>query len=159
LIALPWFVLTESSGMVSTWSCLNGPDEFAPGFQRPLAILKILSVALIAAALTCSILRLLPQIILRKSLLSTRTWPATVVGVVVPVVWLSHSAMPWMIPEIVDVGREPDLRILHVVKRGLQFHETSISTYRGGTAHPRDTRSALQPGAPARIRARSGSFC
>src|SRR5271156_447016 len=40
VVALPWFVLSESSGIPSVWTCLNGPDEFGE-FTRSLAILKI----------------------------------------------------------------------------------------------------------------------
>jgi len=115
LFALPWFVLTESSGLPSAWTCLNGPDEYV-GIDRPLAILKILSVALIAATATCSLLRLLfSGLLLRSSPLSRRTWPALAVAVLVLLVWLAHSARPWLLPTIVDAV-PPDLRILHVEK-------------------------------------------
>ncbi len=130
VLALPWFDLTESSVLVSSWYCLNGPAPFPE--QVPLARLKILSVALLATAVTYSILRLLPPALLRKAHLSGRTWPAIAVGVVVTFVWLCHSAMPWMLPGAVDVKSSYDLRILHVVKRGLQFHETSVATSRRG---------------------------
>jgi hypothetical protein len=39
--------------------------------------------------------------------------------------------MPWMLPVIVDRGL-PDVRILHVEKRGLHFHETSVRISRDG---------------------------
>jgi hypothetical protein len=86
LLALPWFVLSESSSLVITWSFLNGPDQFSERF-RPVALLKILSVALLATAVTCSILRLLSSV-LRKSHLSGHCWPAIAVGIVAPVAWL-----------------------------------------------------------------------
>jgi hypothetical protein len=125
LLALPWFVLTESSNRESIWHYLNGPDPFSEA-SRPVAILMIVSVALLSTTVTCSVLRMLPSFWVRKSHLSGRTWPAILVGVIVPVVWLCHSAMPWMLPGIVDRGSSADLRILHVVRRGLRFHETSI---------------------------------
>lgn len=131
LVALPWFVLTESSARPSVWTYLNGPDPFGDS-GRPYATLKILSVALIAAAVTCSFLRLLPSgLLLRNSPLSRRSWPAIAAAIVVPAVWLHHSAQPWMLPTIVD-GIPPEFRILHVEKRGLQFHETSVSSFRDG---------------------------
>jgi hypothetical protein len=131
VVALPWFVLTESSNLPSVWTGLNGPDEYAEN-AGPYATLKILSVALIAAAVTCSFLRLLPSgLLLRNSSLSRRTWPAIAVAVLVPAVWLHHSGMPWMLPTIVD-AISPELRILHVEKRGLQFHETSVISFRDG---------------------------
>ena len=82
-------------------------------------------MALLATAVTCSILRLLPSV-LRKSRLSSHAWPAFVVGIVVPFAWLCHSAMPWMLPGIVDRGTSSEMRILHVEKRGWRFHETSV---------------------------------
>jgi hypothetical protein len=132
LIALPWFVLTEYSGLPSAWTYLNGPDPFQ-GAGRPIAILKILSVALIAAAATCSLLRLLLSGLVsqRTAPLYSRTWPALAIAVLVVVVWLAHSATPWMLPTIVD-AIPPNFRILHVEKRGLQFHETGISCMRDG---------------------------
>jgi hypothetical protein len=131
LAALPWFFLTETLGWSSAWAYLNGPNEFT-GSLRPFAKLEILSVALIAASATCSALRLLPvRLGLRNTPLSSRTWPAIVIAVVVPTVWLLHSATPWMLPGIVDAV-SPELTILHVEKRGLQFHETSVNTMRDG---------------------------
>ena len=123
--------LPVSSVRPSLWSYLNGPDEFAAG-DRPSAMLIILSVALIAAAATCSFLRLVPSgLLLRKSSVCRRTWPAIGVAVLVPAVWFYHSAKPWLLPTIVD-SVPPELRILHVEKRGLQFHETSVITMRNG---------------------------
>jgi hypothetical protein len=130
--ALPWFVLTESSPLYpSIWIYLNGPDDFA-AINTPYAALKILSVAFTLTAVACSALRLLPSgLLLRNRPLSRRTWPAVAVTVLVLLVWLHHSAAPWMLPTIVDAGA-PDLRILHVQKRGLQFHETTVKYWRDG---------------------------
>jgi len=125
LLALPWFILTESSCWDSSWHYLNGPDQFS-AYYRPVAILRILSVALLATAVACSVLRLLPSVLPRKFRISGRTWPAIVVGVAVPFAWLCHSAMPWMLPGIVDRGTSGDMWILHVEKRGLRFHETNV---------------------------------
>ncbi len=132
LVALPWFVLTESSRFPSAWTYLNGPDEFEGPLARPFVMLKILSVALIAVAVTCSFLRLLPsRLWLRNSSLSRRTWPAIAVAVLVLALWFYHSARPWMLPTIVDAA-PPELRILHVEKRGLRLHETNAFLYRYG---------------------------
>src|ERR1700733_6411882 len=133
VVALPWFILTESSSRrLSVWMYLNGPDDFAGINLLPYAVEKILSVAFIAAAVTCCFLRLLPpELLLRNSPLSRRTWPAIAVAVLVLALWLHHSAMPWMLPEIVDEV-PPELRILHVEKRGLQFHETGVTSMRDG---------------------------
>ena len=126
VIAVPWFVLTESSMMGgSSWTYVNGPAPW-PGAPVLLAILKILSVGLIASAVTTAILRLPHRARLPQFPLSDRTWPAILVGFLVVAVWLSRSAMPWMLPGIVDRGHSADMRILHVQKRGLRFHETRI---------------------------------
>src|SRR5579871_1760086 len=131
LAALPWLVLSESSVLPSIWTVLNGPDEYG-GNGKPFGILKILSVALVAAALTCALLRLLfSRLSPLGSAVSRRTWPALVVAVLVLVVWWAHSASPWMIPGSLDAS-SPDLGILHVEKHGLQYHETSIEYSRNG---------------------------
>jgi hypothetical protein len=110
-LALPWFVLTESSRFPSAWTYLNGPDDLRGAAYRPAATLKILSVALIAVAVTWSIFRLLPsRLLLRSSPLSQRTWPAIAVAVLVLAMWLQHSARPWMLPTIVDAVF-PELQI------------------------------------------------
>ena len=129
--ALPWLVLTESSPLPSVWTYLNGPDEFA-AINRPYAILNILSVAFTITAVACSFLRLLPSgLLLRNFPLSRRTWPAVAAALLVLIVWLHHSATPWMLPTIVDAG-DPVLRILYVEKRGPQFHETSFKCMKDG---------------------------
>lgn len=129
MAALPWFVLTESSPIPSIWMSLNGPDEYA-AMNLPFVILKILSVALIATATACSLLRLLPlRLVVWNSPLRHRTWPAIAVAVLVLAGWMYHSAKPWLLPTIVD-GYYPDLRILHVEKHGLQFHETGVFVMR-----------------------------
>jgi hypothetical protein len=132
VVALPWFILTESSSLrPSAWTYLNGPDEFA-ATDKPIAALTILSVALIATTVTCSLLRLLPSgLLMGNSSFSRRTWPAIAAAVLVLALWLHHSAKPWMLPAIVDAAT-PELRILHVEKRGLQFHETSVTSMRNG---------------------------
>jgi hypothetical protein len=141
LFALPWFVLTESSVLPSAWTYLNGPDEYV-GIGRPLAILKILSVGLIAASATCSLLRLLfSGLLLRSSPLSRRTWPALAVAVLVLLVWLAHSARPWMLPTIVDAAL-PNLRILHVEKRGLQL--SGICSNRSRNCRGRNNQSQFR---------------
>lgn len=44
---------------------------------------------------------------------------------------MSRSAMPWLVPGIVDAVSR-DLRILHVERRGMRFHETSVRAMRNG---------------------------
>jgi hypothetical protein len=45
-------------------------------------------------------------------------------------VWFGCAVVPYRLPGEVQHGVVPDLRILHVEKRGLQFHETEVSTFR-----------------------------
>lgn len=120
-IALPWLVLTEVSAPETSWHYLNGPNQFF-AYHSPVAILTILTVALLTMATTLSFSR----IFLTRIHFSDRAWPAVAVGIVVAIAWMSHSAMPWMLPGIVDGGGPCDMRILHVAKRGLRFHETTI---------------------------------
>ena len=42
-------------------------------------------------------------------------------------IWFCQSVMPYRIPGAVDYSAWPILQILHVEKRGLQFHETRVS--------------------------------
>jgi hypothetical protein len=128
VIALPWFVRTELSlAPWNSWIFLNQEGSF-PAFVK----LNILSVALIAIAVSCSSLRLLPaRWSLRGAPLYRRTWPAFAVGFLVLAVWFVHSATPYGIPAY-DNGLEAELRILHVQKRGLRFYETGVTEYRDG---------------------------
>lgn len=116
VLALPWFVLLESSVLPSIWMSLNRPRDWDANW----AVVEILIVGLIVAAGACVVLRLIPSAYLRQ-----RIWPAIAAGVLVLAGWLIHSGRPWMIPEAVDAF-PADLRVLHVVKRGLQFHETTV---------------------------------
>jgi hypothetical protein len=128
LAALPWFVRTELSlAPWNSWIFLN-QEGGLPAFVK----LNILSVALIAIAMSCSCLRLLPaRWSLRGAPLYRRTWPAFAVGFLVLAVWFVHSVTPYGIPAF-DHGREAELRILHVQKRGLRFYQTTVREYRDG---------------------------
>jgi hypothetical protein len=128
LVALPWFVRTELSlAPWNSWIFLNQEGGF-PAFVK----LNILSVALIAIAVSCSCLRLLPaRWSLRGAPLHRRTWPAFAVGILVLAVWFVHSVTPYSIPAY-DHGSKAEFRILHVQKRGLRFYETRVMEYRNG---------------------------
>ena len=135
LAALPWFLWTEWSAYPwsNAWIALNvGPDWVFRGDQQfvSFAKLEILSVSLIVISIFCSLLRLLPsRWTLRKSPLRERTWPAFATCFVLLAAWFVSSASPYRVPLIVDAV-PPWLRILHVEKRGLLFHETTVMTYR-----------------------------
>jgi hypothetical protein len=85
-------------------------------------------VAFVALAAATAVLRLLPaRMQFWKSPVSSRTWPAGVFSLGVLVVWFSQSVMPYRIPGALDYSSWPILQILHIEKRGLQFHETRVS--------------------------------
>jgi len=137
LIALPWFVWTESLlTPVNSWVFLNTGGESVPEALALLAFakLKILSMALIVFAVLCSALRLLPaRLAMRGSPLCQRTWPAVALGLLVLATWFARSVVPYREPIIVD-GVSPEFRILHVEKRGLRYHETEVYVFRDGLA-------------------------
>ena len=91
-----------------------------------LSKLRLLAPALIVIALTFSSFRLLPA-----QWPCRRTWPALAVAFIVLAVWFVHSALPYSVAAF-DHESHFEFRILHVRKRGLRFHETTISEYRDG---------------------------
>ena len=117
----------------------NGYDNVCLMFNQPdnrfaiypiYAVPGIFSVALLALAITTSGVRLCPsRWHLRRLPLRDRTWPGLVACFVVVTVWFGHSVMPYRIPGAVDYSDWPVLQILHVEKRGLQFHENGISVW------------------------------
>jgi hypothetical protein len=112
------------------WTSLNMPDRMMWGSFAALTVLTILSVALIALAVSTAGFRLTPA--RWKTLgmpLRDRTWPAFLLTFVFLAVWFSQSAMPYRASGAVDYSAWPLLRILHVQKQGLQFHETCIGLW------------------------------
>lgn len=138
LIALPWFLLTEllSYPWANSWIYLNIPETgFPRGMQeRFLAEIRIASVALLVIAIICSAMRLLPaRWVFRKTPIKNRTWPAFAVCLAVLSGWFLISVRPYRLPGFIDHDISSDIRILHIQKRGLNFHELSIATYRDRT--------------------------
>jgi hypothetical protein len=138
--SLPWIYWTESRSFAleNSWIIFNLPDRdlrYLPLYAR----FSIPAVALLVLATVVAILRLLPvQWQLRRSPLSDRTWPAVAASFLVLALWFAQSVMPYRIPGAVDYSDWPVLQILHVEKRGLQFHETCLNVY-----YRRDGYSAL----------------
>lgn len=132
-LAMPLFVSQEFEWfqMVNSWIVLNtNSSGLYPKSLVLSAELRILAVALTVTAVALSLLRLVPGTwTLRKRTICERTWPAFVVCLTVLAVWFGCAASPYRLPGIVDQSIGPDLRILHVEKRGLQFYETQISTF------------------------------
>jgi hypothetical protein len=117
----------KDNGMGNVWLVFNQPnDRFS--YYPPWIVPGICSVAFVALAAATAVLRLLPaRMQFWKSPVSSRTWPAGVFSLGVLVVWFSQSVMPYRIPGALDYSSWPILQILHIEKRGLQFHETRVS--------------------------------
>ncbi len=132
LMSAPWIysnAMTDSS-LGNVWLLFNVPDSDLGAYPRLYAQVTIAIVGLIALAVVTAGLRLLPaQWQFRGAALRDRTWPAVAVSIVVLAVWFSRSVLPYRIPGAVDYSDYPVLQILHVEKRGLQFHERCFSVY------------------------------
>jgi hypothetical protein len=135
LVALHWFSRIEFRNFptLNSWIAFNLPDGNPQFFSDVFfAKLKILFVATVVISTACCLIRLLPATWeLRKIPIRERTWPALAVCFLVIVTWYGASASPYRIPLIVD-SVPPELTVLHVEKKGIQFHETVISTYTDG---------------------------
>jgi len=130
VIALPWFVRSEFMlDPWNSWIFLNwGPP--ATGWSLGFADLRILCVALILISLACASLRLFPaRWSLRGSPLRRRTWPAFAFGALALAVWFVLSVTPYRVA-IFENAMTPEIRILHVQKRGLHIRETTVTAYR-----------------------------
>jgi hypothetical protein len=132
LVSVPWIysnAMTDS-GLGNVWLVFNVPDKELGAYLPPSAQVAIAIVGLIALAVATAGLRLLPaRWQIRGTPLRQRTWPAVGVSTVVLVVWFSQSVLPYRIPGAVDYSDYPVLQILHVEKRGRQFHEKCFSVY------------------------------
>ena len=131
--ATPLFVSQEFARfrMMNSWIALNTSEPKAYiGNLVLFGQLRILAVALIVVAVMLSVLRLLPATwALRKRPVRDRTWPAFAVCLLILTMWFCSAATPYRMPDIVDAV-PPELAVLHVEKRGLQFHETAVTVYR-----------------------------
>ncbi len=113
----------------NSWIYLNG--GLTPSKPREMEVLfaelRLLAITLVLAATVLSLLRLLPpHWTLRSRPLCERTWPAFAIVLALVPVWCYSSAAPYRVPGAVD-ALFPQLAILHVEKRGLQFHELTIA--------------------------------
>jgi hypothetical protein len=133
LVGMPWIYWTtlQDTPLGNIWTVFNVPDrELLMYNTRRLAELTIVCVALIVLAIATAALRLLPpRWRLRGLPLCERTWPAFGASLLFLAIWFSQSVMPYRISGAVDYAGWPILQILHVEKRGLQFHESCISVW------------------------------
>jgi hypothetical protein len=123
----------EDFPALSFWIAFNFPDGNPHFFLDVfLAKLKILFAATVVVSTAWSATRLLPPGWLLRGLpIRERTWPAFAVCFLAIASWYAASASPYRIPLIVD-GVWPELTVLHVEKRGIQFHETTIGAFQDG---------------------------
>jgi hypothetical protein len=137
LMALPWLYWSLSDrGLGNVWLMFNLSGREIGMYPPLYAELTIFAIALIVLAIATAGLRLLPVSWQFLELpLCKRTWPAFAISFLVLAIWFSQSVMPYRIPGAVDYFQWPILQILHVEKRGLQFHETCVSVW-GGPHHP-----------------------
>lgn len=131
--ALVWIHETESRSFFNSWIALNGSSyDRLPNEYFRYAELRILVLALSVVTLIWSITRLLPVgWRIRNHPVNQRTWPAMAIALCCLSYWFSKSVLPYREPVIVD-GAGSELRLLHVTKTGLVFHETRFSLSRDG---------------------------
>ena len=132
LVGAPWIYSNAMTdwGLGNVWLVFNVPDNDPGAYMRTYAQVAIAVVGLIALAVVTAGMRLLPeQWQFRGTPLCERTWPAFAASIVVLAGWFSQSVLPYRIPGAVDYSDYPVLQILHVEKRGFQFHERCFSVY------------------------------
>ena len=133
VVALPWIYRTALQGNIyaNWWIVFNVPDRQLLMYNGlATAKLAIVGVALIVFAIATGIMRLLPRNwVLRKMPLRERTWPALAATFCLVAIWFTQSVMPYRIPGALDYSSWPVLQILHVQKRGLQFHEMCVKVW------------------------------
>ena len=130
--ALFCFVRIEVSGFpwANSWIALNLSDGLDTWDKKTVvaAKLTILSVALLVVLTTLCALRLLPaRWTVRKTPVCQRTWPSFFFSLIFLAAWFASSVMPYRVPLLVTPGVGADLKILHVEKHGLHFHETEVA--------------------------------
>jgi hypothetical protein len=139
LLGMPYIYWTtlQDTPLGNTWTMFNVSDRKMLSYSAlHLTELTIFSVALIVLAIGTAALRLVPaRWSLRGLPLCERTWPAFGATLLFLAVWFSQSVMPYRISGAVDYAGWPILQILHVEKRGLQFHETCVAVA-GYRRHP-----------------------
>jgi hypothetical protein len=134
LIGLPIFAWIEASlAPWNSWIFLNCIGEL-PQVVLAEVVLRILSSMLIVVTIAISSFRLLPERWgFRAVPLRQRTWPALVAAILLVGTWFVRSVIPYSVPAY-NHGGGSEFRILHIEKRGLEFHETVVTGSRDGKA-------------------------
>jgi hypothetical protein len=139
LVELYWFYGIEFRypfPSLNTWIVFNFSDAMPDASQEILvAKLKIAVAISVLVATAMSATCLLPtHWIIRARPIRDRVWPAIAVSILGALFWYVISVSPYRIPLIVD-GVTARLTILHVDKKGRQFHETGISIFQDGKVY------------------------
>ncbi len=139
LVALFWFYGIEFRypfPALNTWIVFNFSDAMPDAPQEILfSKLKIALAISVLATTAMSATCLLPtHWIIRARPVRDRVWPAIAVSIFATLFWYVISVSPYRIPLIVD-GVTARLTILHVDKKGRQFHETGISIFQDGKVY------------------------
>lgn len=133
VIAAPWVYWTtlQDTPLGNVWTDFNVPDGELSMYRNLWPVkLTIVAVALMVFAILAAGFRLLPvRWKFRGHPMRERAWPAVVGTLLFLAVWFGESAMPYRISGAVDYGRWPIFQILHVKKRGAQFHEEGVSVW------------------------------
>jgi hypothetical protein len=125
-----WSTVLPNQVLGNVWVMFNHESSarWPSSFYMTYAATAILCVAALLISVTTAMTRPLPEGWVWRALpLCKRTWPAFVVCTVFIFGWFKHSVMPYRIPGAVDSDRSPILRMLHLQKHGLQFHEKCIA--------------------------------
>jgi hypothetical protein len=131
IAALPWIYTSVLRGNIywNEWIVFNVPDRELRMYNNLVPTITSI-IAVVVLGVATAALRLLPdRAAARGLLLSGRTWPAFLASVLFLGVWFSQSVMPYRIPGALDYSSWPILQILHVQKRGLQYHETCVKVW------------------------------
>ena len=149
-LAVRYEYLARTFGF-SSWLLLNSCEEHV----RQTGAQTLTLTACSGVVLIVSLIRLLPQ---RwrffRSPANEALWISWCLCFAALCVWYVSSLGPYVDPVIAD-NFAADIRILHVKKRGLQFHETSFALYRDGRVWCEQTDRRLFA---YRIRSYQGGF-
>jgi hypothetical protein len=126
--AFAWrfFVLVEFSqyhypAFFNAWILFNGAGIAYAG-------LKVFAIVALLVATIHSLLRMTPERWHFRDL----AWPTFAVSFLGVAIWYLIAVTPYRIPTYDLHDLSPTVIVLHVEKRGLRFHETSLNVYRSG---------------------------
>jgi hypothetical protein len=120
-VALGLLLRREWTEGWSSWAFFNISDAaYFRGNTPAAAKMRIIAPALAVVAVSVCLFR-------------RRRWLAFAVAAVVVGTWFGYSVTPYRVIGF-NHGTKAGIRILHVQKRGLSYHETAVVSYRQGMA-------------------------